>query len=82
VDELGPSFRCEADQPLREREVRSVPERFQVCIEQVHGGLVGSMQVWRPPASGRWIALAIGQADAEWPLQLLAAFGEGSVLPG
>ncbi|MFG2296318.1 hypothetical protein [Streptomyces sp. NPDC048603] len=45
-------------------------------------GLAGSMQVWRPPASDRWIALAIGQADPEWPLQLLAAFGEGSALPG
>ncbi|MFJ8011152.1 hypothetical protein [Streptomyces sp. NPDC096339] len=45
-------------------------------------GLAGSMQVWRPPASDRWIALAIGQADPEWPLQLLAAFGEGAALPG
>ncbi|MFD8952501.1 hypothetical protein ACFV0B_27010 [Streptomyces xanthophaeus] len=45
-------------------------------------GLAGSMQVWRPPASDRWIALAIGQADPEFPLQLLAAFGEGSALPG
>ncbi|WP_060181016.1 hypothetical protein [Streptomyces sp. IMTB 1903] len=44
--------------------------------------LAGSMQVWRPPASDRWVALAIGQADPEWPLQLLAAFGEGSALPG
>ncbi|WP_405443081.1 hypothetical protein OG373_36885 [Streptomyces avidinii] len=26
-------------------------------------GLAGSMQVWRTPASDRWIALAIGQAD-------------------
>ncbi|WP_327733148.1 hypothetical protein OG749_04035 [Streptomyces nojiriensis] len=45
-------------------------------------GLAGSMQVWRPPASDRWIALAIGQADPEFPLQLLAACGEGSALPG
>ncbi|MFD7785464.1 hypothetical protein ACFV4Q_20575 [Streptomyces nojiriensis] len=45
-------------------------------------GLADSMQVWRPAASDRWIALAIGQADPEWPLQLLASFGEGSALPG
>ncbi|WP_030770756.1 hypothetical protein [Streptomyces sp. NRRL F-2664] len=44
-------------------------------------GLAGSMQVWRPPASDRWIALAVGQADPEFPLHLLAAFGEGSALP-
>ncbi|MEU6896147.1 hypothetical protein ABZ934_31245 [Streptomyces sp. NPDC046557] len=44
--------------------------------------LAGSMQVWRPHASDRWIALAIGQADPEWPIQLLAAFGECSALPG
>ncbi|KPI15956.1 hypothetical protein OV450_8154 [Actinobacteria bacterium OV450] len=46
-------------------------------------GVAGSMQVWRPGGSGRWIALAVGQADAEWPFQLLAAFGEEAALtPG
>jgi hypothetical protein len=34
------------------------------------------MQVWRHPASGRWLALAIGQGDKELPLELLAAVGE------
>ncbi|WP_406361609.1 hypothetical protein [Streptomyces sp. NBC_01579] len=41
VGELAPSFRCKADRPLREREVRSVPERLQVRIEEVQGGSVG-----------------------------------------
>lgn len=45
-------------------------------------GVAGSMQVWRPAATGRWLALTIGQADPEFPLQLLAAFGEASSLPG
>ncbi|WP_405797645.1 hypothetical protein [Streptomyces sp. NBC_01506] len=43
--------------------------------------LAGSMRVWRPAPAGRWIALAVGQADPEWPIQLLAAFGEASALP-
>jgi hypothetical protein len=42
-------------------------------------GVAGSMRVWRPTAV-RWIALAIGQADPEWPIQLLAASG-GASLP-
>jgi hypothetical protein len=36
--------------------------------------------VW-PLPSGRWLALAIGQADPEWPFELLAAVGEASSLP-
>ncbi|MFG2629401.1 hypothetical protein [Streptomyces sp. NPDC048473] len=44
-------------------------------------GVAGSMQVWRPAAPDRWLALTIGQADPEFPLQLLAAFGEASALP-
>ncbi|TXL87185.1 hypothetical protein [Streptomyces sp. IB2014 016-6] len=43
-------------------------------------GLAGSMRVWRPAPAGRWLALAVGQADPEWPIQLLAAFGEASSL--
>lgn len=41
VGELAPSFHRKADRPMREREVRSVPERFQVRIEQVQDGAVG-----------------------------------------
>ncbi|WP_377273405.1 hypothetical protein [Peterkaempfera sp. SMS 1(5)a] len=43
-------------------------------------GVAGSMQVWRLPNSGRWVGLAIGQADPEWPFQLLGAVGEASSL--
>ncbi|MFD4942116.1 hypothetical protein ACFVYE_03440 [Streptomyces sp. NPDC058239] len=50
------------------------PVGFLCCV-------AGSMQVWRPTAPGRWLALTIGQADPEFPLQLLAAFGEASSLP-
>ncbi|MCB5163797.1 hypothetical protein LG634_02925 [Streptomyces bambusae] len=38
-------------------------------------GVAGSMEVWQPPGSGRWLALAVGQADPEFPVQLLAAVG-------
>ncbi|MEV0536852.1 hypothetical protein [Kitasatospora sp. NPDC050463] len=44
--------------------------------------VAGSMQLWQSPSSGRWLALAIGQADRELPFQLLAAIGEASSLPG
>ncbi|MER5733868.1 hypothetical protein ABT084_37000 [Streptomyces sp. NPDC002138] len=43
--------------------------------------LAADMRVWRPRGSGRWAALAVGQADPEWPLQLLAAIGENPALP-
>ncbi|MBL3669858.1 hypothetical protein JL475_28515 [Streptomyces sp. M2CJ-2] len=43
-------------------------------------GVAVSMQVWRLPSSGRWVGLTIGQADPEWPLQLLVAFGDSSSL--
>ncbi|WP_031083981.1 hypothetical protein [Streptomyces sp. NRRL WC-3549] len=47
--------------------------------------LAGSMQLWRPPAGGpeggRWLGLAVGQADPEFPIWLLAAVGEVSALP-
>ncbi len=42
--------------------------------------VAGSMRVWRLPDSDRWLALAIGQADPEYPLQLLAAVGVASAL--
>ncbi|MDQ0795459.1 hypothetical protein [Streptomyces sp. B1I3] len=44
--------------------------------------LAGSMQVWRVPGSGRWIGLAVGQADPEFPIWLLAAVGGTGTLPG
>ncbi|UNZ15952.1 hypothetical protein [Streptomyces sp. 891-h] len=43
-------------------------------------GVAGDMHLWRLPDSGRWLALTIGQADPEWPFQLLAAVGETSAL--
>ncbi|MET9697832.1 hypothetical protein ABZY31_13025 [Streptomyces sp. NPDC006529] len=42
--------------------------------------VAGSMRLWQPPSCGRWLALAIGQADPELPFQLLAAVGESSSL--
>ncbi|MET9952521.1 hypothetical protein ABZ135_13385 [Streptomyces sp. NPDC006339] len=44
-------------------------------------GVAGSVRVWRLPESARWVGLALGQADPEWPIQLLAAIGEGPVRP-
>ncbi|WP_063766340.1 hypothetical protein [Streptosporangium amethystogenes] len=38
--------------------------------------LSGKMLLWRRPEAGRWIALAVGQADPEFPIELLAAVGE------
>ena len=43
--------------------------------------LAGSMQVWRVPGSTRWTGLAVGQADPEFPIWLLAAVGEKATLP-
>ncbi|MFE1289842.1 hypothetical protein [Streptomyces sp. NPDC058751] len=40
--------------------------------------VAGSMRLWRPPDSERWVGLTIGQADPEWQFQLLAAVGEVS----
>ena len=44
-------------------------------------GLAGSMQVWRVPRGERWVGLAVGQADPEFPIWLLAAVGETAALP-
>ncbi|MEU0137952.1 hypothetical protein ABZ172_28540 [Streptomyces sp. NPDC006296] len=44
--------------------------------------LAGSMQVWRVPGGTRWLGLAVGQADPEFPIWLLAAVGEAATLPG
>ncbi|MFE4453916.1 hypothetical protein [Streptomyces sp. NPDC056796] len=55
----------------------AVPEPMgQLC------NLAGSMQVWRVPGGTRWLGLAVGQADPEFPLWLLAAVGEVATLPG
>ncbi|MEV4191212.1 hypothetical protein [Streptomyces toxytricini] len=43
--------------------------------------LAGSLHAWRLPSTGRWLGLTIGQADREFPLQLLAAVGEAATLP-
>nr|WP_095878207.1 hypothetical protein [Streptomyces sp. TLI_235] len=37
--------------------------------------LACSMQVWPLPESGRWLALTVGQADTEFPLELIAVVG-------
>lgn len=38
--------------------------------------LTGEMFVWRRADDGRWVALAVGQADPEFPIVLLAAVAE------
>jgi hypothetical protein len=43
-------------------------------------GIAGTMQVWRSSGGDRWLGLAIGQADPEWPLWLVAAVGDSSSL--
>jgi hypothetical protein len=43
--------------------------------------VAGDGRMWCVPESDRRMGLAVGQADLEWPLQLLAAVGEVSVLP-
>ncbi|MFF2747451.1 hypothetical protein ACFVVA_18115 [Kitasatospora sp. NPDC058048] len=43
--------------------------------------VAATMRVWWPPSGGRWLALAVGQADPEFPFELLAAVGEESSLP-
>ncbi|CAG7650295.1 hypothetical protein [Actinacidiphila bryophytorum] len=52
-----------------------VPEPLDHLSQQVV-----SMQVWPLPDRGRWLALAIGQADKELPLILFAAVGRASAL--
>ncbi|MFI2783724.1 hypothetical protein [Streptomyces sp. ALB3] len=44
--------------------------------------LAGSMQVWRAPGASRRLGLAVGQADPQFPVRLLAAVGETATLPG
>ncbi|YCK37992.1 hypothetical protein ACNF49_29255 [Actinomadura sp. ATCC 39365] len=43
------------------------------------GQLTDTMLVWRRPDADRWVALAVGQADPEFPVLLLAAVGETSL---
>ncbi|MFB6820192.1 hypothetical protein ACFCXA_01195 [Streptomyces virginiae] len=56
-------------------EGESVPEPIDYLSQQVV-----CMQVWPLPDSGRWLALALGQADKELPLILFAAVGRASAL--
>lgn len=60
----------------REEDAGPAPEPMgQLC------NLAGSMQVWRPSGSTRWLGLAVGQADPEFPIWLLAAVGEAATPP-
>ncbi|KDN86833.1 hypothetical protein [Kitasatospora cheerisanensis] len=43
--------------------------------------VAGSMRVWPLPCGDRRLAPAVGQADPEFPFQLLAAVGEASNFP-
>jgi hypothetical protein len=62
IDRLGRRTAAEQD---------PVPEPInRLC------GLSSTMLRWRPPESGRWIALTVGQQDPELPIELLAAVGE------
>ncbi|URM96308.1 hypothetical protein LUW76_19340 [Actinomadura madurae] len=38
------------------------------------------MLVWRPPETGRWVGLSVGQADPEFPIELRAAVADASLL--
>jgi hypothetical protein len=61
------------DQPA-EPDEDPVPEPIdQLC------GLSSTMLLWRRPESGRWVALAVGQQDPEFPIELLAAIGDAPI---
>lgn len=38
--------------------------------------MCGRLSVWRPPHGSRWVGLATGQEDREFPILLLTAVGE------
>lgn len=59
--------------PYLENEIPAPEPISELCQ------LSGEMFVWHPGA-GRWVALAVGQADSEFPILLLAAVGERSLL--
>lgn len=51
-----------------------VPEPIsELCM------LTSTMLLWRPPESGRWVSLAVGQNDREFPIELLAAVGDAPI---
>jgi hypothetical protein len=53
----------------------------EATVPEPIGGLCAlatEMLVWPRPDAGRWVALSIGQADAEYPIWLMAAVGEGA----
>ncbi|MET7333837.1 hypothetical protein [Nonomuraea sp. NPDC005650] len=56
-----------------EGEIEEVEPMGSVCQ------LTDRMFVWHP-GQGRWVALAVGQPDREFPIVLLAAVGETSLL--
>ncbi|GAA3962325.1 hypothetical protein GCM10023085_51050 [Actinomadura viridis] len=41
--------------------------------------LSGEMLLWRRPGAGRWVALTVGQADPEFPIELRAAVGAAPI---
>ena len=50
------------------------PEPFnQLCQ------LSSTMLLWRRPQADRWVALLVGQADPEFPIQLLAAVSDTAI---
>lgn len=68
VVDLGPYLSASCEGAL-------VPEPLDYLSQQVV-----SMRVWPLPDSGRWLALALGQADKELPLILFFAVGRASAL--
>ncbi|MEV6105140.1 hypothetical protein AB0M28_10550 [Streptomyces sp. NPDC051940] len=70
--DLFPYLGCDWDLQPPEH----VPEPVaQLCNQ------AGSMRLWQPPGTDRWLGLAVGQADTEFPLELLAAIGGPDSLP-
>ncbi len=43
--------------------------------------VAGRLQLWQVPSAGRRLGLTIGQADREFPYELLAAVADSSTLP-
>ncbi|RKS09271.1 hypothetical protein DFP74_5004 [Nocardiopsis sp. Huas11] len=67
-------------EPSDQREPRGqdpVPEPIDLlCM------LSSTMLLWRRPDEGRWVCLAVGQHDREFPIELLAAVGEAPIPRG
>ncbi|MEE6257829.1 hypothetical protein [Plantactinospora sonchi] len=54
------------------RDSRTLPEPLD-RLSQVSGEVL----VWWPAGTERWVGLAVGQADNEFPIELIAAVGIG-----